>query len=148
MRLVRYGDAGKEKPGIVDAQGGIRDASGAVKDIDGAALSPEGLAKLRGLNVESLPKVSGSPRLGPPVANVAKLLASLRSALPHPNRCNDSRSDPSFVASIPKYCVAGVYVALSNPGVSCFHICAMVVPYRLTSWPQALADIRVASRAT
>ena len=58
MRLVRYGDVGKEKPGILDAQGGIRDVSGAVKDIDGTALSPEGLAKMRGLNVESLPKVS------------------------------------------------------------------------------------------
>jgi len=75
MRLVRYGDIGKEKPGILDAQGGIRDVSGTVKDIDGTALSLEGLAKLRGLNVESLPKVSGSPRLGPPVANVAKLIA-------------------------------------------------------------------------
>jgi len=75
MRLVRYGDAGREKPGLLDAQGAIRDLSGVVKDIDGGALSPEGLAKLRGLNIDSLPKISGSPRLGPPVANVAKLIA-------------------------------------------------------------------------
>ena len=64
MRLVRYGDAGKEKPGILDAQGAIRDLSGVVADIDGSALAPDSLAKLRGLNVDSLPKVSGSPALG------------------------------------------------------------------------------------
>jgi 2-keto-4-pentenoate hydratase/2-oxohepta-3-ene-1,7-dioic acid hydratase in catechol pathway len=75
MRLVRYGEAGKEKPGILDAQGSIRDLSGSVKDIDGGALSPEGLAKLRGINVDSLPKVSGNPRLGPPVSGVSKLVA-------------------------------------------------------------------------
>jgi ureidoglycolate lyase len=75
MRLVRYGEAGKEKPGVLDAQGAIRDLSSAVGDIDGAALSPEGLAKLRALSVDGLPKVSGNPRLGPPVAGVGKLVA-------------------------------------------------------------------------
>ena len=75
MRLVRYGDAGKEKPGILDAQGAIRDLSGVVNDIDGNALSPDSLNKLRGLNVDSLPKVPGSPRLGSPVAMPSKLVA-------------------------------------------------------------------------
>ncbi|HEY7759198.1 MAG TPA: fumarylacetoacetate hydrolase family protein [Burkholderiales bacterium] len=75
MRLVRYGEVGKEKPGIVDAQGAIRDLSGVVGDIDGAALSPESLAKLRALDVDGLPKVSGKPRLGSPVAAVGKLVA-------------------------------------------------------------------------
>jgi len=75
MRLVRYGEAGKEKPGMLDAQGALRDLSGVVSDIDGAALSPESLVKLRGLNAESLPKVAGSPRLGPPLGNVGKLVA-------------------------------------------------------------------------
>jgi 2-keto-4-pentenoate hydratase/2-oxohepta-3-ene-1,7-dioic acid hydratase in catechol pathway len=75
MRLVRYGDAGKEKPGILDAQGAIRDLSGVVNDIDGNALSPDSLNKLRGLKVDSLPKVPGSPRLGSPVATPSKLVA-------------------------------------------------------------------------
>jgi ureidoglycolate lyase len=74
MKLVRYGEAGKEKPGILDVQGAIRDLSGVVKDIDAAAVSPEGLAKLRGVKVDGLPKVSGNPRLGPPIANVPKLI--------------------------------------------------------------------------
>ena len=75
MRLVRYGDVGKEKPGILDAQGTIRDLSGVIADIDGSALAPDSLAKLRGLNVDSLPKVAGSPRLGSPVAMPSKLVA-------------------------------------------------------------------------
>lgn len=74
MKLVRYGEAGKEKPGILDAQGAIRDLSGVVKDIDATTVSPEGIAKLRGVNVDSLPKVSGNPRLGAPIANVPKLI--------------------------------------------------------------------------
>ena len=74
MKLVRYGETGKEKPGILDAQGAIRDLSGVVKDIDATTVSPEGIAKLKGVNVDSLPKVSGNPRLGSPIANVPKLI--------------------------------------------------------------------------
>jgi ureidoglycolate lyase len=74
MKLVRYGEAGKEKPGILDAQGAIRDLSGVVKDIDAAAVMPEGLAKLRGVKLDGLPKVGGNPRLGSPIANVPKLI--------------------------------------------------------------------------
>lgn len=74
MKLVRYGEAGKEKPGILDAQGAIRDLSGVVKDIDGSTVSPEGIAKLRAVNVDSLPKIGGNPRLGSPIANVPKLI--------------------------------------------------------------------------
>lgn len=74
MKLVRYGDAGQEKPGMLDAQGAIRDLSAAVRDIDGSTISEESLAKLRGIDVNSLPKVSGNPRLGVPVGNVQKLI--------------------------------------------------------------------------
>ena len=74
MKLVRYGEAGKEKPGILDAQGAIRDLSGVVKDIDATTVSPEGIARLKGVNVDSLPKVGGNPRLGAPIANVPKLI--------------------------------------------------------------------------
>jgi ureidoglycolate lyase len=74
MKLVRYGEAGKEKPGILDAQGAIRDLSGVVRDIDATTVSPEGIGKLKGVNVDSLPRVSGNPRLGSPIANVPKLI--------------------------------------------------------------------------
>jgi ureidoglycolate lyase len=75
MKLVRYGEAGKEKPGILDSAGSIRDLSGVVSDIDGAALGAEGLARIRAADLNSLPKVSGSPRMGPPVGNIGKLVA-------------------------------------------------------------------------
>ncbi len=74
MKLVRYGEAGQEKPGLIDAQGAIRDLSGVVRDVDGSTIGEEGLAKLRGVDVNSLPKVSGNPRYGVPVANVQKLI--------------------------------------------------------------------------
>ena len=75
MKLLRYGPAGQEKPGLVDRDGKIRDLSGAVKDIDGAALSPASLTKLRAIDPASLPLVSGTPRLGPCVGGVSKVLA-------------------------------------------------------------------------
>jgi len=74
MKLLRYGDAGSEKPGLLDADGAVRDLSGVVSDIDGAALSPESLAKLAALDVSALPVVSGDPRMGPCVGNVGKLI--------------------------------------------------------------------------
>ena len=64
MKLVRYGAAGKEKPGIIDSKGKIRDLSKIVKDIDGEALSPAGLAKIKKANIDKLPLVKGNPRLG------------------------------------------------------------------------------------
>lgn len=75
MRLVRYGEAGSEKPGILDSSGAIRDLSGVVKDIDGSAITPEGLNKLRGVDVNALPKVSGNPRYGAPIGNIGKFIA-------------------------------------------------------------------------
>jgi ureidoglycolate lyase len=74
MRLVRYGDAGQEKPGLVDAQGLIRDLSGVIRDIDGSTIGESGLEKLSAVDVNSLPKVTGNPRLGIPVGNVQKLI--------------------------------------------------------------------------
>jgi ureidoglycolate lyase len=64
MKLLRYGDVGAEKPGLLDAEGVIRDLAGHVHDIDGAALSPASLARLAALDPASLPKVAGSPRIG------------------------------------------------------------------------------------
>ncbi len=74
MKLLRYGPLGQEKPGILDAEGGIRDLSGVVGDINGATLQPEALAKLRGLDVNALPKVAGSPRYGACVSGVGKFI--------------------------------------------------------------------------
>ncbi len=75
MKLVRYGAPGREKPGMLDAQGRIRDLSKIVPDIAGDVLSQKGLAKLRKLKVEKMPLVRGTPRLGPCVGKVGNFIA-------------------------------------------------------------------------
>jgi 2-keto-4-pentenoate hydratase/2-oxohepta-3-ene-1,7-dioic acid hydratase in catechol pathway len=74
MKLLRYGAAGAEKPGILDADGRVRDLSGIVSDIDAQALSPEGLDRLRALDLSALPLVEENVRLGVPVARVGNLV--------------------------------------------------------------------------
>jgi len=75
MKLVRYGAPGREKPGMLDAQGRIRDLSKIVPDITGDVLSPKGLAKLRKLKPDKLPLVRGNPRIGPCVGKVGNFIA-------------------------------------------------------------------------
>lgn len=72
MKLVRYGERGAEKPGIVDRDGVLRDLSATSTDIDGRLLSD--LSVLDGLDVSSLPRVDGEPRLGACVGSVGKLV--------------------------------------------------------------------------
>jgi len=72
MKLLRYGPEGLEKPGVLDADGRIRDLSGVIADIAGPAIAD--LDWARGLDIESLPVVDGSPRLGACVAGTGKFI--------------------------------------------------------------------------
>jgi 2,4-diketo-3-deoxy-L-fuconate hydrolase len=74
MKLVRFGERGSERPGILDADGEVRDASSVVADFAGAALSPPSLRRLAAIDPTSLPK-AGNVRLGPPVGGVRNFLA-------------------------------------------------------------------------
>ena len=78
MKLLRYGLPGQEKPGVLDDEGRVRDLSDVIADVAGAALLPESLARLRGLNIESLPLVAGVAqkdlRLGACVGSVGKFI--------------------------------------------------------------------------
>jgi 2,4-didehydro-3-deoxy-L-rhamnonate hydrolase len=74
MKLLRYGPAGQERPGFLDDHGCVRDLSGHVPDLRGDGLSPDRLRALTALDVRSLPLVEGSPRLGPPIAGIGKIL--------------------------------------------------------------------------
>jgi 2-keto-4-pentenoate hydratase/2-oxohepta-3-ene-1,7-dioic acid hydratase in catechol pathway len=74
MKLVRFGAAGQEKPGAIDGSGKLRDLSSVVPDIDAAALSPEGLARLKAVDLGKLPEVAGTVRYGVPVAHVPNLV--------------------------------------------------------------------------
>src|SRR3981189_3520867 len=75
MKLVRYGAIGHEKPAVIDKSGQLRDLSSHVKDLNGNAYSPASLKKLAALEPDSLPTVSGKPRLGPPVTGISKFVA-------------------------------------------------------------------------
>jgi 2-keto-4-pentenoate hydratase/2-oxohepta-3-ene-1,7-dioic acid hydratase in catechol pathway len=74
MKLLRYGPAGEEKPGLLDAQGKIRDLSGTVPDIARGTLLPESLERLHQIDPSSLPLVAGTPRIGPCVGHVGKFI--------------------------------------------------------------------------
>ncbi|SFS69169.1 2-keto-4-pentenoate hydratase/2-oxohepta-3-ene-1,7-dioic acid hydratase (catechol pathway) [Sulfitobacter marinus] len=73
MKLVRYGEKGAEKPGLMDGDL-LRDLSGHVSDISGEMLDDATLAKLRNIDPATLPEVTGSPRIGPCVGNIGKFL--------------------------------------------------------------------------
>ena len=74
MKLVRFGDAGKEKPGMVDSDGNIRDLSGQITDINGASLSKKSLAALATIDPESLPVIENTVRIGACVADIGKFM--------------------------------------------------------------------------
>ncbi len=74
MKLVRFGAAGQEKPGLVDENGTIRDLSGIVSDLAHETLGPEGLSRLKAIDPATLPAVEGNPRLGSPIGHVPKFL--------------------------------------------------------------------------
>jgi 2-keto-4-pentenoate hydratase/2-oxohepta-3-ene-1,7-dioic acid hydratase in catechol pathway len=75
MKLVRYGRPGKEKPGLIDAEGQLRSLADVVPDIGPAQLAPKALARLAKLKADALPKVRGTPRLGVPFTGATKFVA-------------------------------------------------------------------------
>jgi 2-keto-4-pentenoate hydratase/2-oxohepta-3-ene-1,7-dioic acid hydratase in catechol pathway len=93
MKLIRYGESKQEKPGIVDNDGRIRDLSGVISDVDGSTITESGLARLRGLDISTLPVVEGNPRIGPCVGNIGKFVCiglnysdhAAESGLPEPS---------------------------------------------------------------
>lgn len=74
MKLLRYGEAGMERPAVLDSDGIIRDLSNIVDDINGASITDEALQKILALNLKSLPEVMSNPRIGPCVGNVGKFI--------------------------------------------------------------------------
>ena len=107
MKLVRYGPAGKEKPGLIDAEGRLRDLSKNVKDIDAATLAPAELAKLRKLDTKRLPLVKGRPRLGPCVATPSKFVAIGLNYVDHAKETNSPIPENPIVFFKSQTCIVG-----------------------------------------
>jgi 2,4-diketo-3-deoxy-L-fuconate hydrolase len=75
MKLVRFGEPGQEKPGVIDASGQIRDLSGLIPDITGATLSSESLDRIRKADLNTLPVAPSGQRLGACVGQVRNFIA-------------------------------------------------------------------------
>ena len=107
MRLVRYGKAGEEKPGILDRAGRIRDLSSEVDDIAGPALGAATLARLAALDPATLPAVAGEPRLGPCVGRVGNFIAVGLNYADHAAEGGDPIPPEPILFNKARSCVAG-----------------------------------------
>jgi len=115
MKLVRYGEAGREKPGILDEQGRIRDLSQGTQDFAGKALGRESLARIKALDVVALPLVAGEPRLGPPVGFVPKFLGIGLNYRDHAEETGMSIPELPIVFAKASSCVSGPYDPILQP---------------------------------
>lgn len=107
MKFVRYGDKGREKPGILDADGRIRDLSGLIDDITGPAFENGSIARLASVDPASLPLVPGNPRLGPCVGNVGAFHAIGLNYEDHARETNAPIPDSPILFSKARSCIVG-----------------------------------------
>ena len=115
MKLVRYGPAGKEKPGLIDADGKLRDLSRKVKDIGPETLAPAKLKELSKLDVKRLPLVKGKPRLGPCVTGVSKFLAIGLNYVDHAKQTGSPIPENPIVLFKSETCIVGPNDAIMLP---------------------------------
>ena len=108
MKLVRYGERGAERPGLIDGNGTLRDLSGEIEDITPETLAPAILDRLRGLDADALPEVGGNPRLGVPVGGIPKIVAIGQNYLNHIKEMGYQPPDEPviFVKAISSLCGA------------------------------------------
>jgi 2-keto-4-pentenoate hydratase/2-oxohepta-3-ene-1,7-dioic acid hydratase in catechol pathway len=107
MKLVRFGRAGHEKPGLVDADGQLRDLSGVVAHVTSAQLSDRELAKLARVRPASLPKVAGNPRLGVPYLGISKFIAIGLNYADHAAESNAPIPAEPIIFSKATTCISG-----------------------------------------
>jgi 2-keto-4-pentenoate hydratase/2-oxohepta-3-ene-1,7-dioic acid hydratase in catechol pathway len=115
MKLLRFGERGSEKPGILDPEGCIRDLSGIVDDIGGKVLAPEALARLESLDLASLSAVTGQPRIGAPVAIVPKFLGIGLNYRDHAAETGLPIPEAPIVFAKASSCVSGPYDPVLAP---------------------------------
>lgn len=115
MKLVRFGNPGEEKPGMVDADGAIRDLSAHIPDLAGEALSPASLDKLRALDPKSLPEAPAGVRLGPPVAGTRNFVAVGLNFADHAKETQQEiPAEPILFSKAPN-CIVGPYDDVMYP---------------------------------
>ncbi|RFP89185.1 FAA hydrolase family protein [Rhodobacteraceae bacterium 63075] len=115
MKLLRYGEAGHEKPGMLDANGNIRDLSEHVGMLAGPGLAQETLAALAEIDAESLPLVDGAPRLGAPLARVETFHAIGLNYARHAEEAGMSAPAEPIIFTKAASSLAGPFDALTLP---------------------------------
>ena len=107
MKLVRYGPVGKEKPGLIDADGKLRDLSKKIRDIDATTLAPAKLKELAKLDTRKLPLVKGKPRLGACVATPSKFVAIGLNYIDHAKETGAQIPEHPIVFFKSQTCIVG-----------------------------------------
>jgi len=115
MRLLRYGEVGQEKPGILAASGAIRDLSGVVDDFAGPALGRECLNRIKALDLAALPVVEGGQRIGAPVGVVPKFLGIGLNYRDHAEETGMPIPEVPIVFAKASSCVSGPYDPVLAP---------------------------------
>jgi 2-keto-4-pentenoate hydratase/2-oxohepta-3-ene-1,7-dioic acid hydratase in catechol pathway len=115
MKLLRYGEIGREKPGILDASGKVRDLSGMVDDLAGAVLGRESLNRIRALDLAALPLVEGTPRIGAPIGMVPKFLGIGLNYRDHADETGMPIPEIPIVFAKASSCVSGPYDPVLAP---------------------------------
>lgn len=115
MKLLRFGAAGKERPGILDQAGRIRDLSDHVADITSKLLAPSELDSLRRLPLDRLPVVEGHHRLAPPVADIGKYIAIGLNYVDHAEESGMPIPAEPVVFTKATSCIAGPNDAIVIP---------------------------------
>ena len=107
MKLVRFGQSGKEKPGMIDGDGALRSLSDEIDDIDGSMLSAAALKRLGKIKPDSLPKVRGNPRLGQPLTGINKIVCIGLNYTDHAKEVGATAPDKPIVFMKPTTSLTG-----------------------------------------
>ena len=115
MKLLRFGELGREKPGILDHSGQIRDLSHVIEDFADAALGPESLSRIKALDLGALPLVEGSPRIGAPMGIVPKFLGIGLNYRDHAEETGMPIPEAPIVFAKASSCLSGPYDPVLQP---------------------------------
>jgi 2-keto-4-pentenoate hydratase/2-oxohepta-3-ene-1,7-dioic acid hydratase in catechol pathway len=115
MKLLRFGEFGREKPGILDGNGQIRDLSHVIEDFADRALGPESLSRIKTLDLSSLPLVEGRPRIGVPVGIVPKFLGIGLNYRDHAEETGMPIPEAPIVFAKASSCLSGPYDPVLQP---------------------------------
>ncbi|MEZ5897939.1 MAG: fumarylacetoacetate hydrolase family protein [Hyphomicrobiaceae bacterium] len=115
MKLVRFGELGAEKPGIVDGTGKIRDLSAHVPDFTGQHLSPAALDAIRKIDVTALPVVPEGVRLGAPVAGTRTFIAIGLNYADHAKETGQEIPTEPILFNKAASCICGPFDNVMNP---------------------------------